>query len=66
MLTAQAASTQINLFRFSINHDSSRLNIRQPAPFGVLFRVAYPVTGVCCLATDIAFRSQMINSLSCS
>jgi hypothetical protein len=66
MLTAQAAGTQIKLLGFSFDHDSSRLNVRQPASFGMLFRVAYPVTRVCCFATDIAFCSQMVNSLSCS
>jgi len=66
MLTAQAAGTQIKLFWFSINHDSSCLNIRQPASSGMLFGVAYPVTEVCCFATDIAFCSQMVNSLCCS
>jgi hypothetical protein len=63
MLTAQAAGTQIKLFRFPIKHNSSWLNIRQPASSGVLFRVAYPVTEVCCFATDIAFCSQVVNSL---
>jgi hypothetical protein len=66
MLTAQAAGTQIKLLRFSINHDSGWLNIRQPASSGMLFRVAYPVTEVCCFATDIAFCSQMVNSFSSS
>jgi hypothetical protein len=66
MLTAQAAGTQIKLFWFSINNDSGFLNIRQPASSGMLFGVAYPVTEVCCFATDIAFCSQMVNSLSCS
>jgi hypothetical protein len=62
MLTAQAAGTQIELFRFPIKHNRSWLNIRQPASSGMLFRVAYPMTEVCCFATDVAFRSQMVNS----
>jgi hypothetical protein len=66
MLTAQAAGAQINLLRFSINHNSGCLNIRQPASSGMLFRVAYPVTEVGCFATDIAFCSQMVNSFSSS
>jgi hypothetical protein len=66
MLTAQAAGTQVKLLRFSIKHNSSWLNVRQPASSGMLFRVAYPVTEVSCLATDIAFRSQMVNSFSIS
>ncbi len=64
MLSAQAAGTQIKLLRFSINHDSGCLNIRQPASSGMLFRMAYPITEVCCFAADIAFCSQMVNSLS--
>jgi hypothetical protein len=62
MLTAQTAGTQIKLLRFSIKHNSSWLNIRQPASSGVLFRVAYPVTEMCCFAADIAFCSQMVDS----
>jgi len=62
MLTAQATSTQIKLFLFSINHYRSWLNIRQPASSGMLFRVAYPMTEVYCFATYIALCSQMIDS----
>jgi hypothetical protein len=62
MLTAQAAGTQIKLFRFPIKHNSSWLDIRQPASSGMLFRVAYPMTEVYCFATDIAFCSQMVDS----
>jgi hypothetical protein len=62
MLTAQAAGTQIKLFRFPIKHNSSWLNIRQPASSGMLFRVAYPITEVYCFATYIALCSQMIDS----
>jgi hypothetical protein len=66
MLTAQAAGTQIEPFGFPIKHNRSWLNIRQPASSGMLFRVAYPMTEVCCFAADVAFRSQMVNSFSIS
>jgi hypothetical protein len=64
MLTAQAAGTQIEPFRFPIKHNRSWLNIRQPASSGMLFRVAYPMTEVCCFATEVTFCSQMVNSFS--
>ena len=62
MLTAQAAGTQIKLFRFPVNHDCSGLDIGQPAPFGMLLRMAYLIAGVCCFAAEVAFCSQTINS----
>jgi hypothetical protein len=62
MSVAQAAGTQIKLFRFSVEHNSSWLDIRQPASSGMLFRVAYPITEVYCFATYIAFCSQMVDS----
>jgi hypothetical protein len=66
MLSAQAAGTQVKLLRFSFDHNSGWLNIRQPASSCMLFGVAYPITEVCCFATDIAFCSQMVNSFSSS
>ena len=62
MLTAQAAGTQVKLFRFPVEHDCSGLDIGQPASFGMLLRVAYLITEVCCFATEVAFCSQTINS----
>jgi len=62
MLTAKTAGTQIKPFWFPIKQNRSWLNIRQPAPSGVLLRVAYPMAKVYCFATDVAFCSQIINS----
>ncbi len=62
MLIAHALSAQINLFRFSIDNDGSALDVRQPTPSGMLFRVAHPVAEVYTLATDITFISQIANS----
>ena len=64
MLTAQAAGTQVKPFRLPIKNDRGWLYIGQPAPSGMLLRVAYSVTEVYCLATDIAFSSQIVNSFS--
>ena len=64
MLTAQAAGTQIKLFRFPVNHNCSGLDIGEPASFGMLLRMAYPMAKVCRFATDIAFCSQAVNSFS--
>jgi hypothetical protein len=64
MLITQALGTQIDLFCFSIENDGSSLNIRHPAPPGMLFRMAYPMAEVCRFATDIAFCSQVANSFS--
>ncbi len=64
MLTAQAAGTQINLLRFPVNHNSGWLDIGQPAPSGMLLRMAYPMAEVCRFATDIAFCSQIVSSFS--
>jgi hypothetical protein len=62
MLTAQAAGTQIKLFRFPVQHNCSGLDIGQPASFGMLLRMAYPIAEMCCFATDVAFCSQTVNS----
>ena len=62
MLSAHTLSAKVNLFRFSINNDGSTLDVRQPAPSGMLFRVTYPVAEVYSFATDIAFISQIANS----
>jgi hypothetical protein len=62
MLSPHAPSAEINLFRFSIDNNSSALDIRKPAPSGMLFRVTYPVAEVYSFATDIAFISQIANS----
>ena len=63
MLTAQTLSTQIELCGFTVDHNSSSLNIRQPATSGMLFRMAYPMAEVHRFATDIAFCRQMNYSL---
>ena len=63
MLTAQAAGTQINLFRFPVQHNRSGLDIGHPPSLGVLLRVAYPISKVCCFATDVAFCSQNVKLL---
>jgi len=59
-MTAQTTSTQIKPLRFSINHNRSWLDIRQPASSGMLFGVAYSITKVCGFATDITFCSQIL------
>ncbi|OGN91362.1 MAG: hypothetical protein A2Z75_05035 [Chloroflexi bacterium RBG_13_50_10] len=66
MLTAQALGTQIKLFGFPIQKNGSSLDIRHPAPPGMLLRMAYPMAEVCRFATDIAFCSQIANSFSLS
>jgi hypothetical protein len=66
MLITQALGTQIELLWFTIEDDSSSLDIRHPAPSGMLFRVAYPVAEVGRFATNITFRSQIANSFSLS
>ena len=62
MLTAQTACAQINAFWLPVSDNRSWLDIRQPASLGMLFRVAYSVTKVCCFSTEFTFISQMINS----
>ena len=62
MFTAHALSAQVDLFRFSVDNDGGALDVRQPAPSGMLFRVTHPVAEVYTLATDIAFISQIANS----
>jgi hypothetical protein len=64
MLITQALGTQTNLFWLSIDNDGSPLDIRHPAPPGMLFRMAYPMAEMCRFATDIAFCSQIANSFS--
>jgi len=64
MLTAQALGTQIKLFWFPIKKNRGPLDIRQPAPPGMLLRMAYPMAEVCLFVTDIAFCSQIANSFS--
>ena len=48
MLTAQASGAQVKSFLLTIYNDSNRVNIRQPAPFGVAFRMTHSVTELRC------------------
>ena len=66
MLTAQAPGAQIQLFGFPIEKNSSPLDIGQPAPPGMLLRMAYPMAEVYRFTADIAFISQIANSFSLS
>ncbi len=43
MLSAQASSAQVKSFWLTIYGDSSSVDIRQPAPVGVAFRMAHIV-----------------------
>jgi hypothetical protein len=63
MLTTQARCTQIKLFRLPADNNGSPLNIGQPAAPGVLLGMANPMAEMCSFATDIAFCSQIANSL---
>ncbi len=41
MLGAQASGAQVKPFWLALYNNSSWMNIRQPAPFGVAFGVSY-------------------------
>ena len=44
MLSAQASGAQVKSFWLTIYNDSDRVNIRQPAPFGMALGVAHTMT----------------------
>ncbi len=44
MLSAQASGAQVKSFSLTVYTESDRVNIRQPTPPSVAFRVAYIIT----------------------
>ena len=58
IVSSKTPGTDINFFGYSIYDKSGRLYIRQPAPFSMLFRVAYVMTEPDSFTTELTFSGQ--------
>ncbi len=62
MLGAQTPCAQVEPFAFAVDTYGDRLNVGQPAPSGMLHRMAHSVAKVSCLSTNVTLLSQFTNS----
>lgn len=62
MLSAQTSCAQIESSAFPVDVHGDWLDVREPAPSGVLHRVAHSIAEMACLPTEIALRSQVFDS----
>jgi len=62
-LGAETPGANIDFLLSAVYGDCASMNIGEPAPLGMFFRVAYAITKLNSLATDITFHKSFLPPL---
>lgn len=63
ILGAETSGADVDLLLSTVYHDCGSMNIGQPAPLGMFLRVAYAITKLSSLATDITLHKSFLPPL---
>lgn len=63
ILGAETSGADVDFLLSTVYHDCGSMNIGQPAPLGMFFGVAYAITKLNSLATDITLHKRLLPPL---